>query len=336
MPRCRSIGTVPKSDYSKPLSKVSFHCARCKWTFDAAPSRVDNVPDQEHHPYAYFAQCEICHEEIVQSPWERALIKAWQNATGPKTPEGKAATAANLEGHPTPEEAKRTRFNAMKHGLYAQTATYFPAKPDGYSFCKGCDVERDWCREQPACVKQTETFMLHQAAFEQRDPKRLTGIYGNLQAALFAVLQQILQTIIADGVKITTPVWYQYEGRFYLAEYDEATSIGAYGLKDEHLVGSRRRVVDITAHPLFKPLGDLLSKANLSLADMGMTTKVLEQAEDFETGFKKGGDAPDLGDVQKKAVAALENLAQKVEAARLATDRDPILVEFRQAQGEER
>lgn len=33
------------------------------------------------------------------------MLKAHQQATGPKTAQGKAATAQNLAGHPTPEEA---------------------------------------------------------------------------------------------------------------------------------------------------------------------------------------------------------------------------------------
>ena len=123
-------------------------------------------------------------------------MKAWANATGPRTEEGKAATAANLEGHPTKEEAQRTRFNAMKHGLAARTATYFPAKYDGYEFCSTCDVDRNFCASQPACVKKTELFMLHHAAFEQRNPKHLMGIYSDLQASVLAVVQQIIQTIV--------------------------------------------------------------------------------------------------------------------------------------------
>jgi len=44
-------------------------------------------------------------------------MKGWANATGPKTPEGKAAVRKNLAGHPTPEETRRTRFNALKRML---------------------------------------------------------------------------------------------------------------------------------------------------------------------------------------------------------------------------
>ncbi|MBP6895663.1 MAG: DNA adenine methylase [Pseudacidovorax sp.] len=39
--------------------------------------------------------------------------------------------------------------------MAARTATYFPAKPDRYAFCEGCEVNRLWCSEQPACVKQS-------------------------------------------------------------------------------------------------------------------------------------------------------------------------------------
>jgi hypothetical protein len=69
----------------------------------------------------------------------------------------------------------------MKHGLSACTATYFPAKPDGYAFCKTCDVDRVFCASQHACIKKTELFMLHHAAFEQRNPKHLMDTYSDLQ-----------------------------------------------------------------------------------------------------------------------------------------------------------
>ena len=161
-------------DRSKQLSEVTFYCKPCVFTFKAEPDRIEDALEQEYHPFAYFAPCPKCGIERGQVHYERNLLKAWRHATGPKTETGKAATAANLEGHPTPDEALRTRFNGMKHGLYARVATYFPAKPDGYAFCAGCDVDRVWCGNQPACTRQTEIFLRHHAAFEQRDTKHLT------------------------------------------------------------------------------------------------------------------------------------------------------------------
>lgn len=310
-------------DRSKPLSEISFYCKPCFQSFKAEPGRVEDAPEQEHHPFAYYAPCPKCGAECGQASWEKSLMKAWANATGPKTEAGKAATAANLEGHPTREEALRTRFNAMKHGLSARTATYFPAKPDGYAFCSACDVDRVWCAAQPACAKKTELFMLHHAAFEQRNPKHLTGIYADLQASLFAVLQQILQTIIADGVKVETVKWYtNKDGEVLVAEY-----------VDED--GKRRIMKEsIIAHPLFKPLGELLSRAGLSLADMGMTAKVIE-AEDEEMG-RLQEDQQQRGSMlefQQRQTSALEALAGAIERAKSNKQRDPVLIDHQAQNG---
>ena len=106
-----------------PLKTVVFRCKACKSTFEAEPARVEEAPaDDDVHAWRYFHPC-ACGEEASQAPWQRAAMKAWRCATGPKTPEGKAAVRENLRGHPTPEEALRTRFNGMKHGLNARTAT---------------------------------------------------------------------------------------------------------------------------------------------------------------------------------------------------------------------
>ena len=310
-------------DRSTPLQEVTFRCKPCGRDFSAVPERVDPAPEVLHHPFAYSCRCPDCGEESAQAYWERNLIKAWPNATGPKTPEGVAATATNLDGHPTPEEALRTRFNAMKHGLSARTATYFPPKPDGYDFCSACDVDRDYCRAQPACVKKTELFMLHHAAFEQRNPKHLMGIYADLQASVFAVLQQILQTLIADGVKIESPKYYvDKDDKLIVAEYF-----------DEN--GQRRIIKDINAHPLFKPLGEMISRANLSLADMGMTVKVIEDEEQGMGRLKQEGEAVEsLSEYQRRTAAALENLVDKVARAKNQTDSDPLLLEFNQETGQ--
>lgn len=311
---------MAKPDHSQPLAEVTFRCA-CKRTFSAPPGRVEDLPEQDWHPWGYFASCE-CGGEASQAPWERALLKAWQNATGPKTPEGVAATTANLVGHPTPEEALRTRFNAMKHGLSAKTATYFPSRPGGYSFCAGCEIDFDFCATQAACTKQTRLFMQHHAAFESRNPKHLSGIYADLQAALFAVLQQILQTIIADGVKIEAPQYINYEGEVIFVEYTDPTT------------GTKSVIKDIQAHPLFKPLGELLSRNNLSLADMGMTQKAIDDDEmEFGRLQSQEKSREALTEFAGRQAKALENLSGLMERAGAKRDTDQILIEHQQQSG---
>lgn len=313
---------MAKSDYSRPLDEVTFRCGPCRRTFAGAPERVEDCPDRDWHPFDYVATCPACGEEAGAAHWWLALLKGWQNATGPRTEAGKAATAANLEGHPTPEESLRTRFNAMKHGLSAKTATYFPASPGKYSFCTGCDVDWGYCATQPACIKQTQLFMQHHAAFEQRNPKHLSGIYADLQAALFAVLQQILQTIIADGVKIEAPQYYtDKDGVLIVAEYTDDA-------------GNRRVIKDISAHPLFKPLGELLSRNNLSLADMGMTQKVIDDEEqEFGRLQAQEQSREVLADFARRQAKAMEDLGGLMNRATAVRDRDPILLEHQQQSG---
>lgn len=280
-------------------------------------------PDEDAHPWRYFAACPDCGAECGQVHWERSLLKAWQNATGPKTEEGKAATAENLVGHPTKEESLRTRFNAMKHGASAKVATYFPARPGKYALCGTCDVDQGWCASQPCCVKQTQNFMLHQAAFEQKKPGVLTGMYAEMQAAVFSILQQIILTIIADGVKLERPVFhFTEEGGLCLGEY-----------VDRH-TGERKMLMDVSAHPLLKPLTDFLSKNNMSLADMGMTNKVIE-AEDMMPGQISSSTAPAITDdeYRRQQIKALQDLAGKVQRSNLLTAQDPIFVDFNRENG---
>jgi len=310
-------------DRSQPLSEINFYCKACFSSFKAEPGRVEGAPEQEHHPFAYFAACPGCSAECGQAQWEKSLLKAWRNATGPNTEEGKAATAANLEGHPTPDEALRTRFNAMKHGLTARTATYFPAKPDGYAFCGSCEVDRVWCKAQPACAKQTELFMLHHAAFDQKNPRVLMGIYADLQASIFAVVQQILQTIVADGVKVSEVVWDKdADGNVRVAEYIDEDG--------------KRRIIheNVMAHPLFRPLGELLTRAGLTLADMGMTNRVIEAEEDAMGRLEHDqANQEEVSDYRKRTMELLAAMAEKVQRANKLTNSDPKLIEYQQEGG---
>jgi hypothetical protein len=317
-----------RKDWSDELQQVTFRCQVCRHTWSARPDLVEPDEDAPHHPYRYFGNCPVCDaKHQPQAPWERALLKAHQASTGPRTPAGKAATAANLAGHPTPEEALRTRFNGMKHGLNARTATYFPSKPDGYSFCKRCDVDRDWCDAQPACVKQTELFMLHHAAFEQRDPKVLARVHSDLHAALVASLQLCIQTVLGDGVVIKTPKleWVldkDGEGRHERISYVDAN-------------GELRYVYDYAANPAFKPIADLVTRLGLSLADLGMTVKAAEDEDaELKGRLNPGVQAAEaMQAFGERMAAALEKLPGTMSAARAKAEKDPVLLEHQAQTG---
>jgi len=306
---------VSKRNQNQALTEVTFQCGCGK--FKAAPDRIEDAPEDEYHPWRYFAVCPRCGAESNQAAWERALLKAWSNSTGPKTAAGKAASAANLEGHPTKEESLRTRFNAMKHGASAKVATYFPARPGKYALCNTCDVDRVWCQQQPCCVKQTQNFMLHQAAFEQRKPGVLQGMYSEMQAAVYSILQQIILTIINDGVKVERPEFhFDSNGTLVLARYTDEW-------------GDQRTITEISAHPLLKPLTDFLSKNNLTLADMGMTNKVVDEEDIFpgHLGGSTAAPAISVDEYQRRKLEALEDLRNKVMRANASTAADPILLE---------
>lgn len=305
------------------LDEVNFHCRGCGERFLAPPGRVDDAPGDAFHPWKYFSACPKCDAEAGQVGWERALLKAWRNATGPRTPEGLAASAKNLAGHPTPEEALRTRFNAMKHGLSAQVATFFPAKPGRYAQCASCDVDREWCAQQPACVKRQELFLLTHAAFETRNPRHMTSLYAGMQAAVFALVNEILVTIAADGVKISSPEYYtDPTGRMVVATYI-----------DQH--GKRQTIHKIEAHPLFKPLAELLSRNNLSLADMGMTQKAIDDEEEALGRLKSQDDDRALiSDFAHASRESMDKLAEMVQRAGAKRARDPILIEGGAGEGE--
>lgn len=165
--------------------------------------------------------------------------------------------------------------------------------------------------------------MLHHAAFERRDPKMLVGLYGGLQAAVFAIIQQIVQTIISDGVKIAMPEYYTAkDGEIVVAEYVDES-------------GHRRILMrEIQAHPLFKPLGELLSRNGLSLADMGMTAKVVEdEQQEFGRLQSQENTREALSDYARTQAKAIENLSNLMKRATDKRDRDPILIEYQQQNG---
>ncbi len=314
---------LPANDRARnPSTQVTFSCTPCQYQWQAEPARVEPAPERGH-PFAYFAVCPICREEAPQIAWEIGMMSRWARATGPKTDAGKAKSAANLEGHPTPEEALRTRYNALKHGLSARQAKFFPARPGKYPHCKTCDIDHFVCRAQPACLKRTELFMRHHVAFELQDPDLLTEIQADMQAGVSALIEDMLLAIISDGVAIKEPKGgYDKDGFFRLAQF-----------MDEN--GDRHVLTELKANPLLKVLGEYLSRNNLNLADLNMTPKV-KVDQDMQMGHlqRSDEDRESLLDLQKKQATALESLMGYVQRSRARMANDPVLLEHQESEGE--
>lgn len=299
------------------LTEISFVCRECRHSFKTEPDRVEDAPDLDHHPYRYFAACPVCGAACEQAAWERALLKAWTRATGPRTESGKAKVSQNLEGHPTPEETLRTRFNAMKHGIYARTATYFPARPGGYPHCEGCEHRHDACITQTACLKRTELFLRHHIAFDTRDPAMLMELRADTQAAIHALINDMILAIAQDGgPRLLSPEWY----------YDSEGSCHFVKWKNE--VGEERQLMKNEAHPLLRVLMDFISKNTISLADMGMTPRAQEEGDVIKGHLDaQREDRQSLTEYQERQTKAIENLGTLIARSQDRIKRDPVLIE---------
>lgn len=308
------------------LTTVHFHCRECGRRFESAPLRVTDAPDLDHHPFEYAAECPDCGAVAEQAAWERALMKAHACATGPKTDAGKAASAANLEGHPTPEEAKLTRFNGMKHGLYARTATYFPAKPGKYARCESCEhLSTLACLVPPrACLKRHELMLRHQIAFETQDPDLLMQIRSDTQAAIQGLIDDMILAIAQDGgPRIQDVVWYHdKDGGFHLAKWIDENAI-------EH------QILELKAHPLLKPLMEFISKNAMTMADLEMTPKAKDDQAMMEGYLDQQGDRQDtLVEYQQRQTLALEHVQGLIARSQERLAHDPVLIEHGGVEGE--
>ena len=312
-----------------PADAVSFICQSCGHKFKSSPARVVDAPSRPWHPFEYFHPCSNCSGEASQAFWEVNIWKANAHATGPTTLQGIAAVTKNIAGHPTPEEAKRTRFNAVTHGAYAEVATFYPAKPGRYESCVGCDYLDNGCGDQPACLKRTELMLKHQVAFETGDPRMLTGIRSSLHARIQMIIDDITLAIARRGVEIETPQWYyDKDGLFHLAKYRQKNADGSDG--DEILL------TEVRQNPLLKTLGEYIGKIGLTLGDMGMTPKVQDDQNilkghlDHETQEKET-----VLEYQKKQTLLMEQLSGQIARSRQSVAEDAVYKEYKEANQDE-
>jgi len=305
-----------------PYSEVSFVCPNCRHGFVAEPGRTETASEQSH-PWNYFAECPACDFEAKQAGWEKGLMQSYGKHTGPKTKEGLETSAANLAGHPTVEAQQRIRFNAMKHGMSARVAKFFPARPGKYPHCQncaytiGCGVNSDWCQ------RRVEPFMRLHMAVENDDPSILMAMLADNQAGMQALIEDMILTIAQDGVSLKVPkMYYDKDGRCHVFKYIDSET-------NEEVI-----IQETSAHPLLGKLIDYISKNNLTLADMALTAKGQRDDETLKGNISEDQQSQEsLEQFQARQTDALENIKGLIENSQKKIKTDPVLLEH-QASGE--
>lgn len=309
------------------LEEVKFACEECLNRWSAEPQVIEDDESRPWHPHAYFADCPRCGEQRqAQDKIQRSQLKAWARSAGPTSDAGRAKAQKNLAAsNRTPESYARSRFNNLQHGMYARTARFFPAVPGRYPECDGCEYRETTCEASSGCQKRVELYMRHELAVENKDPSLLAKYRADTQATVYALLEMIMMTILEDGVKLQRPVYnfHQESGELMVATFHDAES------------GEERTVYDISAHPLLKTLTDILSKNNMSLADMALTPKVQEDSDAIEGQFRRqeAGQASAL-EHQRKMAESMEALSEVFNRAQKRVEEDPKVIEYRDQQGE--
>ncbi|MDA0109002.1 hypothetical protein OH456_12610 [Vibrio sp. La 4.2.2] len=303
------------NEHKQPKAMVTFKCSSCNYTFRSEPSRVEDEPTRAH-PFRYYAICDGCQKEVQQVPWEVGQFCAVLSATGPKTPEGKAKSSANLQAV---SDRGISRFNALKHGANAKTALFFPARPGKYPQCATCDVDHAYCATQPACIKRTELMMQHLIAFQSNDPSKLTEMHAINQANMAAIFQDMMQTIVSDGVALRNPVYdFDKDGGFHIGQY-----------KNEQ--GNLETIEEVKAHPLLKPMLEMLSKNNLSMSDLNMTPKVqVDQGLEMGRTLENEDERESALEYQRQMKEQMSGLREMIANSRKRIRNDEILIEHNQ------
>lgn len=134
-----------------------------------------------------------------------------------------------------------------------------------------------------------------------------------------ATISECLRRIIGDGVTMATPKTYvDKDGNCLVVEFI-----------DEQ--GNRQVVNDVVAHPLFRPVSELITRTGIDLANLGMTMRQAPE-EDSQQG-KLADDREAASVLQERQVKALEDLRGLMSRANQKASQDPVLIEYQQQMG---
>lgn len=302
-----------------PLT-VAFQCRPCRHTWEQEPARIDGEGDD---PLAldYFAPCPKCGKEAKQAFYQRGLWAAEGKRTGPTTAEGRARCAANLTNM-TPEQKHRAKYNNVKHGRYLKAMTPLPAKPDGYQWCQSCEIERTYCAAQPVCLTKAGHFVLVRAAFEQKNPELLSGVFSEAHGMSLMVVREMLISVLHSGVTRDTP-------RVILDREGNPRALEVFDKE-----GNLTPVMQQEMNQLLRVIPDWISRLGISLNDLSMTPKLHEDVEAAMGKLKQDEDArEEQVTFAARQTKALEDLQALLTRAKASRDKDPVLIEYREQSG---
>lgn len=281
---------------------------------DLPVERVEERPDQEPHPFEYFAHCPTCQTEITEAPFVKNLYRAWLNITGTKSPD---ISAQNL---PPPDDPRR-KFNALKSGLYAKKAKYFPAKVGRYPECDGCEHSHE-CETIGVCLQISKVKMMVAQAFDSKDPAFLQPLFQDIQADVFVLLQRLIGQALRDGAILTSPVWHGMKEGYTMVK----------GLDPE--TGEEKQLYQRELHPAIRAIAELLQKNGLSLADLQLTPKTAAE-HSAQMGHLRGAadERQSLNEFRQKKLEQNENFLGLLRRAPAQRDKDPFFMEHQEEAG---
>lgn len=297
------------SALSKQKDTTTFRCRRCSQNHKLKIERVEERPDLEPHPFEYFAHCPGCGAELVEAPFIKSLYKAWLNPTGTGSPE---ISAKNL---PPPNDPRR-KFNALKTGLFAKKAKYFPAMVGRYPECDGCQ-HANICEEGGVCLEISKVRMMVSHAFDSKDPAFLQPLFQDLQADVFILLQRLILRALQDGVILDSPVWSGTKESYVLVQDAEGNQIMQHEL-----------------HPAIRAISELFQKNGLSLADLQLTPKTqADHAATMGHLAAANGERVSAQEHRQLMAAKTDQFLKALAGATAARARDPIFQEHQEEAG---
>lgn len=281
---------------------------------DLAVERIEDRPDQEIHPFEYFATCPTCKTEIPEHPSIKNLYKAWLHATGTKSPE---ISSKNL---PSPDSPRR-KFNALKSGLFAKKAKYFPAKVGRYPECDGCEHSNE-CEEIGICLQISKLKMMVTHAFDTKDPGQLQPLFQETQADFFVLLRRLFSHVFKHGEILEAPVWHGMKSGYTMVKFKDPVT------------GKKRQLMQYELHPAVRAIFEMLQKNALSLADLNLTPKT--EAEHSATmGHLRlaENERESLQEHRSKMVDTTRTFLEAMAGAGSQRRNDPIYLEHQEENG---